>query len=164
MVKVIRSPKALAAALAFSLDNTGCRAAIKVRIREAIVAALNAQLKKGDKALIGNSAYRRHLRKSKEAEGSQVFQIDAGNLAEEARFDGIVVLRAFAEAIIQAFGRRDDECPVAVVRTDRPLAPSLQPGFLELDAEHVDRLLDADAFFNSAKSIVWDIEDSFLFA
>ena len=30
--------------------------------REAIVAALNAQLKKGDKALIGNSAYRRYLR------------------------------------------------------------------------------------------------------
>ena len=32
--------------------------------REAIVAALDAQLKKGDKALIGNSAYRRYLRKS----------------------------------------------------------------------------------------------------
>ncbi|HYA80535.1 MAG TPA: IS1634 family transposase, partial [Methylocystis sp.] len=64
--------------------------------REAIVAALNAQLKKGDKALIGNSAYRRYLRKSKEAEGSQVFQIDAGKLAEEARFDGIFVLRTNA--------------------------------------------------------------------
>jgi len=32
--------------------------------REAIVAALYAQLKKADKALIGNSAYRRYLRKS----------------------------------------------------------------------------------------------------
>ena len=32
--------------------------------REAIVAALDAQLKKGDKALIGNSAYRRYLRKT----------------------------------------------------------------------------------------------------
>ena len=31
--------------------------------REAIVAALDAQLQKGDKALIGNSAYRRYLRK-----------------------------------------------------------------------------------------------------
>ena len=30
--------------------------------REAIVAALDAQLKRGDKALIGNSAYRRYLR------------------------------------------------------------------------------------------------------
>jgi len=65
--------------------------------REAIVAALEAQLKKGDKALIGNSAYRRYLRKSKEAEGSQVFQIDAGKLAEEARFDGIFVLRTNAK-------------------------------------------------------------------
>ncbi len=32
--------------------------------REAIVASLDAQLKKGDKALIGNSAYRRYLRKA----------------------------------------------------------------------------------------------------
>ena len=32
--------------------------------REAIVAALDTQLKKGDKALIGNSAYRRYPRKS----------------------------------------------------------------------------------------------------
>jgi hypothetical protein len=30
-----------------------------------IVAALDAQLKKGDKALIGNSAYRRYLRKTR---------------------------------------------------------------------------------------------------
>src|SRR5208283_3396132 len=47
--------------------------------------------------LIGNSAYRRYLRKSKEAEGSQVFQIDAGKLAEEARFDGVFVLRTNAK-------------------------------------------------------------------
>ena len=65
--------------------------------REAIVAALEAQLKKGDKALIGNSAYRRYLRKSREAEGSQVFQIDAGKLAEETRFDGVFVLRTNAK-------------------------------------------------------------------
>ena len=32
--------------------------------REAIVTALDAQLKKGDKALVGNSAYRRYLRKT----------------------------------------------------------------------------------------------------
>jgi hypothetical protein len=32
--------------------------------RERIVAVLDTQLKKGDKALIGNSAYRRYLRKS----------------------------------------------------------------------------------------------------
>ena len=58
--------------------------------REAIVAALDAQLKKGDKALIGNSAYRRYLRKVG-AKGAHSFEIDAGKLAEEARFDGIFV-------------------------------------------------------------------------
>ena len=63
--------------------------------REAIVAALDAQLKKGDKALVGNSAYRRYLRK--EPEASRSFEIDAGKLAEEARFDGIFVLRTNAK-------------------------------------------------------------------
>ncbi len=64
--------------------------------REAIVAALDAQLKKGDKALIGNSAYRRYLRKVG-AKGGRSFEIDAGKLAEEARFDGIFVLRTNAK-------------------------------------------------------------------
>jgi transposase len=64
--------------------------------REAIVAALDAQLRKGDKALIGNSAYRRYLRKTRETKGLPVFEIDAGKLAEEARFDGIFVLRTNA--------------------------------------------------------------------
>ena len=66
------------------------------REREAIVAALDAQLKKGDKALIGNSAYRRYLRKAG-AKGAHSFEIDAGKLAEEARFDGIFVLRTNAK-------------------------------------------------------------------
>ena len=35
--------------------------------REAIVVALQDRLKRGDKALIGNSSYRRYLRKNKEA-------------------------------------------------------------------------------------------------
>jgi hypothetical protein len=64
--------------------------------REAIVAALDAQLKKSDKALIGNSAYRRYLRKVG-AKGAHSFEIDAGKLAEEARFDGIFVLRTNAK-------------------------------------------------------------------
>lgn len=65
--------------------------------REAIVAALDAQLKKGDKALVGNSAYRRYLRKTSETKDRPAFEIDAGKLAEEARFDGIFVLRANAK-------------------------------------------------------------------
>ena len=64
--------------------------------REKIVAALDAQLQKGDKALIGNSAYRRYLRKAKGAKDKRAFEIDAGKLAEEARYDGIFVLRTNA--------------------------------------------------------------------
>ena len=63
--------------------------------RERIIAALDAQLKKGDKALI-NSAYRRYLRKTRETAHKPAFEIDAGKLAEEARFDGIFVLRTNA--------------------------------------------------------------------
>lgn len=61
--------------------------------RRAIVAALDQQLKRGDKALIGNSAYRRYLRTTS---GGRVFEIDPGKLADEARFDGIFVLRTNA--------------------------------------------------------------------
>jgi len=61
--------------------------------RRAIVAALDQQLKRGDKALIGNSAYRRYLRS---ATGRRAFEIDPGKLADEARFDGIFVLRSNA--------------------------------------------------------------------
>ena len=61
--------------------------------RQAIVAGLEQQLARGDKALIGNSAYRRYLRKT--ASG-RAFTIDAGKLADEARFDGLFVLRTNA--------------------------------------------------------------------
>jgi len=61
--------------------------------RRAIVAALDQQLKRGDKALIGNSAYRRYLRTTT---GRRAFEIDPGKLADEARFDGIFVLRSNA--------------------------------------------------------------------
>jgi hypothetical protein len=65
--------------------------------RQTIVAALQDQLKRGDKALIGNSGYKRYLRKTEETKGKQVFEIDVGKLAEEARFDGIFVLRTNAK-------------------------------------------------------------------
>jgi hypothetical protein len=65
-------------------------------VREAIVAALDAQLKRGDKALIGNAGYRRYLRKTAAAKGQPAFEIDPGKLAEAARFDGIFVLRTDA--------------------------------------------------------------------
>src|SRR3954451_3240314 len=61
--------------------------------RQAIVAALDQQLKRGDKALIGNSAYRRYLRTTSDR---RAFEIDPGKLADEARYDGIFVLRTNA--------------------------------------------------------------------
>jgi len=60
--------------------------------RTAIIAALDQQLKRGDKALIGNSAYRRYLRTT----AKKVFEIDLGKVAEEARYDGLFVLRTNA--------------------------------------------------------------------
>src|SRR5215207_4142648 len=60
--------------------------------RAAIIAALDQQLKRGDKALIGNSAYRGYLR----ATAKKAFAIDIGKVAEEARYDGLFVLRTNA--------------------------------------------------------------------
>src|SRR5215203_791312 len=60
--------------------------------RRAIVEALDQQLKRGDTALIGTSAYRRYLR----ATAKKAFEIDPGKLAEEARYDGVFVLRTNA--------------------------------------------------------------------
>ena len=60
--------------------------------RRVIIAALDQQLKRGDKALIGNSAYRRYLR----ATSKKAFEIDPGKLADEARYDGLFVLRTNA--------------------------------------------------------------------
>jgi len=59
--------------------------------RQAILEGLERQLVRGDKALIGNSAYRRSLRRTCEAEPA--FEIDPASLAEEAKFDGVFVLR-----------------------------------------------------------------------
>jgi hypothetical protein len=70
--------------------------------RQAIIAGLEQQLQRGDKALIGNSAYRRYLRRvaTPDAKGKDkpgpAFEIDAGRLAEEAKYDGIFVLRTNA--------------------------------------------------------------------
>ena len=61
--------------------------------RQAVVDGLQRRLAGGGKALIGNSAYRRYLRRTGTGKG---FEIDAGKLADEARFDGIFVLRTNA--------------------------------------------------------------------
>jgi hypothetical protein len=70
--------------------------------RQAVISGLERQLQRGDKALIGNSAFRRYLRRAAPPGGKgkpgPAFEIDAGKLAEEARYDGVFVLRTNARA------------------------------------------------------------------
>lgn len=61
--------------------------------REAIVAGLREQLRRGDKALVGNKGYRRYLSGS----DSPHFRIDEAKVAEDARYDGKWVLRTNTE-------------------------------------------------------------------
>jgi transposase len=61
--------------------------------REAIVAALREQLRKGDKSLVGNKGYRRYL----SGDDSSHFEIAEAKLAEDARYDGKWVLRTNTE-------------------------------------------------------------------
>jgi hypothetical protein len=56
--------------------------------RQAILANLERQLAKGDKALVGNTGFRRFLK----TEGSH-FAIDQIRAEQDARFDGVFVLR-----------------------------------------------------------------------
>ena len=60
--------------------------------REAIVAALEAALKQGDKALIGNKGFRRYVRA-----GGEPFAIDGEKVQAEARYDGLWVLATNTE-------------------------------------------------------------------
>ena len=57
--------------------------------REAIVAHLKAQLRRGDKSLVGNKGYRRFLK----VEGKDHFALDEEQIEADARYDGLWVLR-----------------------------------------------------------------------
>jgi transposase len=61
--------------------------------RTAILAALERRLKKGDKSLIGNKGYRRFLA----TPGDDHFAIDQAKAEEDAKFDGVFVLRTNAD-------------------------------------------------------------------
>ncbi len=56
--------------------------------RKAIVAALQEQLKRGDKSLVGNRGYRKYLKG-----GATRFEIDWQKIKSEVRYDGKWVLR-----------------------------------------------------------------------
>jgi hypothetical protein len=61
--------------------------------RATIVANLERQLKRGDKSLVGNKGYRRFLA-DPEGDG---FSIDRAKVEEDAKFDGVFVLRTNAD-------------------------------------------------------------------
>jgi hypothetical protein len=56
--------------------------------RQAILANLERQLAKGDKALVGNTGFRRFLK----TEGAGHFAIDQARAEQDTRFDGVFVL------------------------------------------------------------------------
>jgi transposase len=61
--------------------------------RATIVAALERQLKKGDKSLVGNKGYRRFLANPM----GDGFAIDRAKVEEDQKFDGVFVLRTNAD-------------------------------------------------------------------
>jgi transposase len=58
-------------------------------VRAAVLRALRRSLRGGDKSLVGNSAYRRYLK----TPDDKHFEIDDKRVAEDARYDGLYVLR-----------------------------------------------------------------------
>jgi hypothetical protein len=62
--------------------------------RQAIVAGLQEQLKRGDKSLVGNKGYRKYL---KVPQGREHFVIDEEKALQEARYDGLWVLQSDLE-------------------------------------------------------------------
>lgn len=98
--------------------------------RQAIIDGLQTQLKKGDKALVGNSAYRRYLKSS-----GKSFEIDLGKLADEARFDGISVLRTNARITpLQAVIRYRDLLKVEALFRVAKASFDTRPIFHQSDA------------------------------
>jgi hypothetical protein len=58
-------------------------------LRENVLNSLRTSLRRGDKSLVGNSAYRRYLKTPDQTH----FEIDEQRVAEDARYDGLYVLR-----------------------------------------------------------------------
>jgi hypothetical protein len=58
-------------------------------LRENVLNSLRTSLRSGDKSLVGNSAYRRYLKTPDQTH----FEIDEQRVAEDARYDGLYVLR-----------------------------------------------------------------------
>ena len=68
---------------------TGTIAELEARGIDYILESLRTKLKAGDKGLVGNDGYRRFLATPRKGH----FEIDNARIAEDARFDGLHVLR-----------------------------------------------------------------------
>jgi hypothetical protein len=62
-------------------------------VRQQILASLDHTLDRGDKALVGNVGYRRFLKTPRDGH----FEVDPARVAEDARYDGLYVLRTNAK-------------------------------------------------------------------
>jgi len=89
--------------------------------REAILSGLRAKLAQGDKALVGNSGFRRYLK----TVAAEHFAIDEARVAEDARFDGLYVLRTNTKITpLQVMLRYRDLLRVEqLLRKPRPFSP-----------------------------------------
>ena len=106
--------------------------------RAAILAALERQLKKGDKSLVGNKGYRRFLA----TPGDDHFAIDRAKAEEDAKFDGVFVLRTNVSG-----ARR----PLALF-TFEGLCASFEPGRHPELAQGFDDVLEYSRHASRAKS------------
>jgi len=137
--------------------------------RRAILESLERQLKKGDKALVANTGYRRFLK----TEGDGHFAIDRTKAEEDAKFDGIFVLRTNTKLDpLQAMLRYKQLWTVEqIFRTDKHLFAT-RPIFHKLDetirghvfcsflalvlkAELEDRIAAAEPSAKSARRGSW---------
>jgi hypothetical protein len=101
--------------------------------RQAVIESLQEQLRRGDKAVVGNSAYRKYLRTTDREQ--KAFEIDSGKLAEEAAFDGVFVLRTNADvSAIQAVLRYRDLLRVEDLFRRAKAAMQTRPIYHQTDA------------------------------
>jgi hypothetical protein len=99
--------------------------------RAAILAALQRQLARGDKALVGNKGYRRFL----QTVGDGRFAIDRAKAEEDEKFDGVFVLRTNSDlSPVEAMLCYKQLWTVeAIFRTSKSLLAT-RPIFHQLDA------------------------------
>jgi hypothetical protein len=72
-----------------NLNEAKCDAEVREAVLRSLRKSLRKSLRGGDKALVGNSASRRYLK----TPDDKHFEIDEKRVAEDARYDGLYVLR-----------------------------------------------------------------------